>query len=213
MKLTAEGEDAENLGEETEHGGILENNRELGNRFFFNNFFNDCSFFFCYFNYFFDNYDFGFSNCTADHICGKFRFFNSVNEDREKSFHKFGSKFYFVESSNSNDSFCSDFAFDCVKVSNHFGSERDFEGCSESDNRCINIFCKFFSRFFNRDFVCNDLTFFFGNEHDAGIFCNVNNRCSFFNNFFRENCGSHSSTHKSCKDKGKSFLHFKKYPP
>ncbi len=149
-----------------------------------------CSSFFCY-NFF------GSGFFCYNFFCSSFFNYRCGNEKSKESSNCFIGKFDTVNQSSSLEGFCSDFNTAFKDSGNHFGSESDAIGCSES-NYSVNInnsssFCSngvFCSNFFNY------LTCFFGDRHNSS--------------FFREYSGSHSSTHKSCENERKSFLHFRK---
>ena len=208
MKLTAESEDAEELSEET--GEQTEGGN--GNGFFFYNFFN-CFFYYffnynffddSFFNYFFyyrnkrtnscneffvDNYTESFSECVDFVNFFNYFFGNFFNYFFSSFFYYFfGSFFYyfFCGYEKSEESF------------NKFGG--NFNAAESCD--CVNGFSV-------KNYFFNDLTFFFGDKHNACII-----RCDFFDySFFCEGSYSHSCTQKSGKNKGKRLLHFEKNPP
>ncbi len=185
--------------------------------YFFSSFFN--YFFSSFFNYFFSSFfDYFFSSFFNYFFSSFFNYFFSsfFNYFFSSFFNYFFSSFFDYFFSSFFDYFFSSF-FDYFFSSffNYFFSNR-----SKKSNEGINKFGGNFNTAENSDrvdgfsiknnFFCfNDLTFFFGNEHDTGIIC-----CDFFNNsFFRKGSHSHSRAHQSGKNKGKSFLHFEKYPP
>ena len=193
----------------------------------FNNFFNysffNCNFFDCFFNNsnffnsffnnssFFSYYDFSFSISSADNF-----FSNrcSGNEKSDESSSSFVGEFNTVNQSSSLEGFSSEFNTAFKDSGYHFRGDGDAVGSSESYNS------------FNVN--CNSCNFFNSNSFVNRSFFSYNGfvSCNFFSSSFVDNCGfssfsdghnsrifrkysgSHSSTHKSCKNERKSLLHF-----
>ncbi len=172
--------------------------------FFCNNFFNYCFFSNSFFNYcFFSN---NFFNCNFF----SYNFFNCRNgsEKGKESNDCFFRNFDTVKSNSSLEGVSSDFNAACEDSGYHFGSEFNAVGCSES-NDCVYVNNSSFYCFFNNCFFSSFFHYcFFSNSFNSCFFSD-----RFNSSFFCENSRSHSSTHQSCKDERKSFLHFEKYPP
>ena len=179
-------------------------------------FFSNCE---CFSNAFFEGYVQALANekSEASGEFGDFVLFDGSSNCIYSSNNFFFGSGYAECSENSNNGSGGDFVF-TEESSNFFsGNGKTLRSSNSSDvsrgnvDRLIHnndvdyLFfsnCFFFSSFFN------DLTFFFGNKHDACIVCS-----DFFDyringsSFFRKNSGSHCSAHKSCKNKRNDLFH------
>ena len=197
------------------------------NSFFNNSFF--CDFFcynffnYCFFNnrnkfanscneFFIDNYTESFSECV-DFVNFFYYFFNYFFSSFFNYF--FGSFFYCFFSSFFYYFFGSFFNyffgsfFNCFFSSFFYCFFCGYEKSEESFNEFGGNFnaaesCYCVNGFSVKNYFFNDLTFFFGNQHNASII-----RCDFFDySFFRKGSYGHCSTRKSCENKGKGLFHF-----